>query len=519
MSKEHQILHHLSEGKSQRMIAGTLGVSRNTVASVLAAAKRSGQSYPELLRMDEQTLFQTLFPEKAAEPVWVMPDYEKIHKELLRHGVTLRLLWEEYVDVCREAKQPPYMYSQFCKRYADYVDQNRLTMHIQHKPGDKLMVDWAGTKLFIHDRYSGSTQPCYLFVAVLPFSMYCYAEAFATMKQEDWITAHIHLYTFLGGSPRLLVSDNLKAGVIQNRKHEDPVFNRSYSELAEHYRTALLPARVLAPKDKAAVEGTVGQLTSRIIAKLRDKRYFNLYDLNQSIFRELKAFNGCPFQKKEGSRYTVYTEEELSFMQPLPPFPYEFASWKVATVQLNYHVAIDKQYYSVPYAYARKKVDIRSTDTLIEIYYQGNRICSHRRLHGRMGQYATNPDHMPKNHQLYSEWNAERFKRWASDIGPSAREVIDKLFASYRVEEQAYKGCLSLLKLADRYSSDRLENACRVALAHIPSPRYKNIRLILEAGQDLPKKPEGKSTAEPDTINHFTHLRGASYYGGGRHES
>ena len=519
MSKEHQILHHLSEGKSQRMIAGTLGVSRNTVASVSAAAMRSGRSYPELLQMDERELFQTLFPEKAAGQVWVPPDYEKVHKELLRHGVTLRLLWEEYVDACHEAKQPPYMYSQFCKRYADYVDQNRLTMHIQHKPGDKLMVDWAGTKLAVYDRYSNASQPCYLFVAVLPFSMYCYAEAFATMKQEDWITAHIHLYSFLGGSTRLLVSDNLKTGVIQNRKHEDPVFTRSYSELAEHYKTALLPARVLAPKDKAAVEGTVGQLTSRIIAKLRDKRYFNLYDLNQAVSRELEAFNARPFQKKEGSRYSVYTEEELPFMQPLPLFPYEFASWKVATVQLNYHVSVDKQYYSVPYAYARKKVDIRSTDTLIEIYYQGNRICSHRRLHGRMGQYATNPDHMPKNHQLYSEWNADRFKRWASDIGPSTRDVVDKIFASYRVEEQAYKGCLSLLKLADRYTSDRLENACRAALTHIPSPRYKNIRLILEAGQDLPKKQEAVPSDATETINCFTHLRGASYYGGGRHES
>ena len=288
MSKEHQILHHLSEGNSQRMIAGTLSVSRNTVASVLAAAKRSGKTFPELLQMDEQTLFQTLFPEKAAEPVLVMPDFEKIHKELLRHGVTLRLLWEEYVDACHEAKQPPYMYSQFCKRYADYVDQNRLTMHIQHKPGDKLMVDWAGTKLSVYDRYSEEVQTCYLFVAVLPFSMYCYAEAFSTMKQEDWINAHIHLYTFLGGSTRLLVSDNLKTGIVQNKKHEDPVFNRSYAELAEHYKTALLPARVLAPKDKAAVEGTVGALTSRIIARLRDKRYFSLHDLNQAVFRELK---------------------------------------------------------------------------------------------------------------------------------------------------------------------------------------------------------------------------------------
>lgn len=175
------------------MIAGTLGVSRNTVASVYTAVMRSGRSYPELLQLDETALFQTLFPEKAAEPVLVPPDYEKIHKELLRHGVTLRLLWEEYADACREAKQPPYMYSQFCKRYADYVDQNRLTMHIQHKPGDKLMVDWAGMKLAVYDRYSEASQTCYLFVAVLPFSMYCYAEAFVAMKQEDWITAHIHL--------------------------------------------------------------------------------------------------------------------------------------------------------------------------------------------------------------------------------------------------------------------------------------------------------------------------------------
>lgn len=520
MSKEHQILHHLSEGKSQRMIAGTLGVSRNTVASVSTAVKRSGKSFPELLRLSDQALYQTLFPEKAAEPMLVTPDYAKIHKDLLRNGVTLRLLWEEYVDACREAKQPPYMYSQFCKRYADYVDQNRLTMHIQHKPGDKLMVDWAGTKLEIRDRYSETTQSCFLFVATLPFSMYCYAEAFASMKQEDWINAHIHLYAFLGGSTRLLVSDNLKTGVVQNRKHDDPIFNRSYSELAEHYKTALLPARVLSPKDKAAVEGAVGQLTSRIIAKLRDRRFFSLYELNQAIFHELDEFNARPFQKREGSRYSVYTEEELPFMQALPQFPYEFACWKTATVQLNYHVSFDKQYYSVPYAYARKKVEIRSTDKLIEVYYQGTRICSHRRLHGHMGQYATNPDHMPQNHRLYSEWNEDRFKRWASDIGPSAREVIDKLFASYRVEEQAYKGCLSLLKLADRYSSDRLENACRVALAHIPSPRYKNIRLILEAGQDLSEKSATETLKTNDgSINRFTHLRGAAYYGGGRHES
>ena len=184
---------------------------------------------------------------------------------------------------------------------------------------------------------------------------------------------------------------------------------------------------------------------------------------------------------------------------------------------MNYHISFDKQNYSVPYAYVRKKVDVRATNSVVEIYYQGTRICSHRRLHGRIGQYATNIDHMPDNHQLYSEWDSGRFKRWAESIGPHTKMVVDKMFASYRVEEQAYKGCLSLLKLADKYTTSRLENACAVALVHIPSPRYKNIRLILEAGQDLPKEDSHKAEAE-DSVNKYTHLRGASYYGGDRNE-
>ena len=204
-------------------------------------------------------------------------------------------------------------------------------------------------------------------------------------------------------------------------------------------------------------------------------------------------------------------------MKPLPKYAYEFATWKVATVQMNYHISFDKQNYSVPYAYVRKKVDVRSTSSVVEVYYQGTRICSHRRLYGRMGQYSTNVDHMPANHQLYSEWDSGRFKRWAANIGPHTEEVVDKIFASYRVEEQAYKGCLSLLKLADKYSSSRLENACAVALVHIPNPRYKNIRLILEAGQDLPKEESPKKDTE-DPVNKYTHLRGPEYYGGGRNE-
>lgn len=517
MSKDLQILQLTADGKSQRMIAKMLSVSRNTISSVQAASVRSGKTLPELLQMDEQQLVKVLFPEKELIPVQVKPDFEWIHKELLKDDVTLHSLWEEYCDQCREAKRPPYMYSQFCKLYSDYVDQHRLTMHINHKPGDKLMVDWAGDKFYYYDSDDDKDQPCYLFVATLPFSMLCYAEAFTDMKQEAWINAHVHMYAYFGGSTRLLVCDNLKTGVIKNKKHDDPVFNKSYEELAEHYNTALLPARVLAPKDKAAVEGSVGVLTKRLKAKFRNKRFFSLQELNNTIRKELDEFNAKPFQKKEGSRSSVYEEEELPFMKPLPKYAYEFATWKVATVQMNYHISFDKQNYSVPYAYVRKKVDVRSTSSVVEVYYQGTRICSHRRLYGRMGQYSTNVDHMPTNHQLYSEWDSGRFKRWAANIGPHTEEVVDKIFASYRVEEQAYKGCLSLLKLADKYSSSRLENACAVALVHIPNPRYKNIRLILEAGQDLPKEESPKKDTE-DPVNKYTHLRGPEYYGGGRNE-
>lgn len=310
-------------------------------------------------------------------------------------------------------QKPPYMYSQFCKLYSDYVDQNRLTMHIHHKPADKLMVDWAGTKFSYYDSDDARDRTCYLFVATLPFSMYCYAEAFTDMKLGSWINAHVHTYSYLGGCTRLLVSDNLKTGVIQNRKHEDPVFNKTYEELAEHYRTALLPARVLAPKDKAAVEGSVGVLTRRLISKFRNKRFFSLQELNEAIWRELDAFNKKPFQKKDGPRSSIYIEEELPFMQSLPQYAYKFAVWKVATVQMNYHISFDKQNYSAPYAYVRKKVDVRSTNSLVEIYYRGTRICSYKRLHGRKRQYATNIDHMPENHQLYSEWDKDGQKQSA----------------------------------------------------------------------------------------------------------
>ena len=255
-------------------------------------------------------------------------------------------------------------------------------------------------------------------------------------------------------------------------------------------------------------------MTSHIIAKLRNEKFFSIVEMNNAIAELLEKFNAAPFQKRDGSRLSVFLEEEAPFLQPLPLLSYEYAQWKQATVQLNYHVSVEGQNYSCPYAYVRKRVDVRATSSLIEIFHQGKRIASHPRLYGRKGQYETATEHMPPNHQLYSEWDGNRFRRWAQKVGESTFAVVDKLLLSYRVEEQAYKGCLSLLKLGDKYGTARLELACQEALRQVPLPRYSIISRILATGQD--QKVPRIETPKASSKNAF--MRGSSYYGGDRHE-
>ena len=514
MAKDKEILDALKDDKSQRFMAATLGVSRNTAAKVIQAYQESGLSMDDVEGMDSGELHRRLFPKLATTPAIHLPDYVYVHKELLKPGVTLKLLWNEYSAGCNQSGLLHLQYSQFCKLYRDFVDRHHLTMHIQHKPGDKLMVDWAGTTMPLYNSVTGSVTKAYIFVGTLPFSMYCYAEACPDMKESSWINANIHMVHFLGGATRLLVPDNLKTGIISNRKHEDPVANRSYQEFAEHYHMALLPARVLTPKDKAAVEGNVGKITTHIIARLRNEKFFDLAEMNAAISECLDEFNRAPFEKRDGSRQSVFDEEELSFLQVLPKIPYEYAWWKQATVQLNYHIGLEYQNYSCPYTYARKRVDVRVAQNLVEIFYQGQRIASHPRLYGKRGQYSTVVEHMPPNHQLYSEWDSKRFRRWAKKTGDSTYIVIDRLLTSYRVEEQAYKGCLSLLKLCDKYGSKRLELACGEALKQVPLPRYNIINRILVTGQDQ-KVPHLQQSPAP---SEHAFMRGSAYYGGKHHE-
>lgn len=324
------------------------------------------------------------------------------------------------------------------------------------------------------------------------------------------------MYEYFGGVARILVPDNCKTAVDHNRSWNDQRINAVYQEMAEHYGTAVIPARVRRPKDKADAEGTVGVISTWITAALRNEQFFSISELNRAIRKKLEDFSRKPFQKKEGSRYEIFHEEELPLLLPLPATRYELAEWKQATVLFNYHVSYDGMLYSVPYEYIKRKVDIRVTASTIEIFYNHNRIASHCRLYGRKGQYSTVTEHMPASHQEYLEWNGDRFRSWAKRIGTSTYQVVDGILNSKRVEQQSYRSCMGLLKMADKYSAARLEAACTRALSFTGAPSYKSIKNILDTGNDRVKPADGKQGPNEDSSSstHNSHAltRGADYY-------
>lgn len=511
MTKYREILRLHSLRLSQKNIALSCCVSKTTVNRVLKRATELNLSWPLDDMQTESVLAEILFPTaKISTSEKRMPNYVYIRNELLKNGVSKKLLWAEYMEECRLNNDEPLMYSQFCHYISEDEQKRRATMHISRKPAEQIEVDWAGDPAKIIDPDTGVVTEAFLFVGVLTYSQYAYVEAFINEKQRAWITAHVHMYNYFGGVARILVPDNCKTAVVHTKDWYTPKLNTTYHELAEHYGTAIIPARVRKPKDKASVEGTVGNISTWITAALRNEQFFSLEELNAAIREKLEAFNQKTFQKKEGSRWSLFFHEELPFLSPLPATSYELADWKQATVQFNYHISLEGMLYSVPYEYIKRKVDVRVTDLVLEIYYNHNRIASHKRLYGRKGQYSTILEHMPPDHQKYLEWNGDRFKHWAQRIGPSTHKVIIAILSSSRVEQQTYKSCMGLLKLAERHSETRLESACEKALSYTASPSYKSIKNILATGSKEVQKPE----TEKPKKNNYGVTRGANYYGG-----
>ncbi len=509
MTNYREILRLKSLGINNSQIADGMMLSRQTVITALQRAVAQELDWQSAESLSDRELTSRLFPNGNDSASYQTPDYAYVYKEMTKPGMTQQLLWMEYCDQCRGTGKIPYQLTQFKKHYREYLTTAKATMHINRKPGETMEVDWAGQTAHLVNSDTGELMDAYVFVAALPYSGYAYAEAFLSQAQEAWITAHVNAYSYFGGVARILVPDNLKTGVIKNTKSEI-VLNKSYHELSEHYGTAILPARVKTPKDKATVEGAVGNVSSYILAAIRNEKFFSLSELNESIKDRLHDFNHKPFQKKDGSRATWFAEERTSLM-PLPLNPFELSEWKVATVAFNYHIGVDEQFYSVPFEYIKRKVDVRLTHSIVEIFFEGTRICSHIRLYGRRGQYSAQEAHMPPNHQQYIQWNGDRFRKWAAKIGDNSAAVVEAILIGYKVEQQGYRACMALLKLSDQYSSERLEAACGKALSYTPRPNYKVVQSILKSGQDKLLQ----ETATPTEPSEYGFTRGADYYKGG----
>ena len=492
---------------SNRKIAEIMNISRNTVNRIIRIMNDQHVSWSEIEGLSESELY-TIFEAKQAEnqSMYVVPDYAKLSKELARPGVTMQLLWEEYQDQCRLSKTIGYQPTQFKKYFNEYLIQNQFTEVIKHKAGERTEVDWAGTRVRWMDPDTGEVQLGYLFVGVLSFSGYAYAQACIDMTQVSWIDAHNQMFQYFKGVTQVLIPDNLKTGVISHGK-ESVILNQTYSELADHYGVIVLPTRVRKPKDKPQVENAVGKLTTHIIARMRDYQFFSIEEYNQQLRIELERFNRKPFQKKEGSRYSVYEDYERPQLKPLPKTNYEIAQWKKAKVQINSHISYLKCFYSVPYQHIGKQVKLRIKADRLDIFDENVHLCSHKLIKDRIGHYSTDIAHLPEKSVQHGEWNSARYLNWAKKKGPHTHQLIQSLFDSVPYEQKVYRSVHSILKLADRYSDQRLESACQLALENITKPSYKHLKAILMNNQGLSHERIQPSPSKGAFV------RGKEYYG------
>jgi transposase len=492
-------------GLRTRAIAASCGIGETTVREYLARAGRAGISWPLSADLDEAALEELLFrePLRACVRQRPLPDWGQIHRELKRKGVTLQLLWQEYKEAHPEEG---YQYTQFCEHYRRWTKRLDVWMRQTHKAGEKLFVDYAGMTMPVTDEKTGQVRQAQIFVAVLGASHYTYVEAAWTQTLPEWVMAHVRAFAHLQGCPAIVVCDNLRSAVSKACRYE-PDLNPTYHMMAKYYGIAVMPARARKPRDKGVAENGVLHVERQILAPLRNRTFFSLAELNRAIKEQLIHYNERPFQKLEGSRKSLFESLDKPALKPLPPTPYEYAEWKKARINIDYHVEADGHYYSVPCTLARQEVDVRLTVTAIEVFHRGKRVASHLRSN-RKGHHTTVRDHMPEPHQAQDGWTPERLIRWARKFGHATAEVIAQIIASRTLPQQGFRPSLGILRLGEQIGAERLEAACARALA-IQSPSYSSVKSILEKGlenQPLPK------TAENTTIIEHPNIRGPEYY-------
>jgi len=503
MRKIKEALRLKAAGLSCRAIARSCLIGKETVREYLGRAAEAGLSWPLPEGLSEEELESRLFPlgpdtsrkEAAAEPDWAL-----IHSELRKKGVTRQLLWEEY----RLGVPQGYSYSQYCERYRRWTKILNPVLRMPHKAGEKMFVDYAGVTVPYTNHETGDDREAQVFVATLGASSSTFAEAQASQELLNWIGGHVRALEHFGGRPAAVVPDNLKSGVTSACFYE-PVINPTYQALAEYYDMAVLPTRVLAPKHKAKVETGV-RVVELLLARLRNRQFFSLQEINDALRPLMEGLDLRVMEHLGKSRRQLFEELDRPALRPLPAVPFEMAEWVWARVNIDYHVDYAKHYYSVPYRYLHKRVEIRATAKTVEVFYKRERIASHVR-NDQPYRFTTLPEHRPESHRAVLEWNPERVISWAERTGSLVAEMVRRIIESRPHPEQGYRASLGLMRLGARYGNERLEAACERALA-FDLVSYRGVRNILEAGMDRVKKEEAPACPEKPHAN----LRGPRYY-------
>jgi transposase len=508
MRQLRQMLRLAADGISAREIASMLGVARSTIQDNMNRAAAAGLTWPLPGEMTDDAIEEKLFARagvKQGQRRRPEPDWAALAVEMRKPAVTLQILWDEY----RAIHPDGYGYSRFCELYRGFERRLSPTMRQEHVAGDKVFVDYSGKKIAIVDRRTGEVREAELFVAVLGASGFTYAEASWTQTLPDWIGAHVRMFGFFGGVPRLIVPDNLKSGV-NHASFYDPEINRSYGMMASHYGVGVLPTRPRKPRDKAKVENGVRFAQTCILGRLRHRTFFSLAEANQAIAEALDRINDHVMRRLGVSRRHLFQTLERPALAELPGDAYEFAEWRLARVGTDYHVEFDAFFYSVPHGLIRQQVDLRATARTIEIFHRGRRVAAHQRRYGGR-RHGTDPDHMPSSHRRYAEWTPERFRRWGASVGPQTEGLILAILAARPHPEQGFRTCLGVLRLYCDVDQARAEAVSARALA-IGGLTCKSIASLLSLARKADPAARPGSRSQPAAVTLHANLRGPGYF-------
>lgn len=498
---------HFDEKRSNREVGASVQKSASVVHDCLKRFEVSGMTWPLTQEVDDEELERRMYvtPERGLAKQMVEPDFGYVHKELSRKHVTLALLWQEYRAAHGEAS---YQYSWFCERYRQWARPLRAVLRQQHKAGDKTFIDWSGDGIEIVDRDTGEVREAPLFVATLGASGYTFAKAAPSRESVHWLRLHCEMFEYFGGVTAAVVPDNEKTGVRSPCRY-DPDLNPTYAAWAEHYNTAVFPARPRKARDKAIVENAVLNAQRWILARLRNHTFFTIEDANAEIASLVNDYNSRPLQKVAVSRTDLYESIDRPAIKPLPARRFEPFCWSKATVNIDYHVVVDKHYYSAPYTLIGQKLEARWTGSTVELFHKGRRVASHQRSFVPW-DWTTTDEHRPEKHRAHLAWTPERIIAWAQKIGSQTAALASQILQAKSYPEQGYRACLGVMRLGKKYGEERLEAACARAVA-LDSSSYRTVKSILQSGAD--RLPGGPSLA-PKQLNLPRHenIRGPDYY-------